>query len=283
MRLSSVSRPQRSTHTLAPLLAVCLVAGAGLSATGWARAQSANEGQAHFQRLCSACHTVGGGRGIGPDLAGVTQRRERAWLERWIAAPDKMLAEKDPIAVQLFQEYNNVPMLNLGLTRAQVASVIAYLESPGAVVAPAAHAALPAGDPMVGKNLFTGVARLKNGAPACMACHSVAGIGALGGGALGPDLTPAPTKYGDAGLASVLATMPFPTMMPIFGKRPLTPEEQAHLKAFLAQPVAQRPARAVGQLALLALLGGGALLGLVQVTWRDRLQGVRRPMVGGKR
>src|SRR5437870_2762030 len=54
-----------------------------------------------FQSRCSACHTVGKGDTVGPDLAGVTTRRERSWLVRYLRAPDQMLAEKDPIATAL--------------------------------------------------------------------------------------------------------------------------------------------------------------------------------------
>src|ERR1043166_7153940 len=40
-----------------------------------------------FRSRCSACHTIGKGDGVGPDLAGVTTRRDRAWLTRYLAAP----------------------------------------------------------------------------------------------------------------------------------------------------------------------------------------------------
>jgi mono/diheme cytochrome c family protein len=105
-------------------------------------------GQAIFQQQCVACHTIGGGPGVGPDLEGVTERRERAWLTRWIAEPDKVLAEGDPIATGLLQEFNNVQMVNLGLSAAQVEDVLAFLENPGGVVtASPAAAELLEGDP----------------------------------------------------------------------------------------------------------------------------------------
>jgi hypothetical protein len=142
-------------------------------------------------------------------------------------------------------------------------------------------AALPPGDPDVGKEYFTGVRPFANAGPSCMACHSVAAIGALGGGALGPDLTGAYAKFGDAGLSSILATTPFPTMRPVFGTRPLLPEEQAALLAFLQQAgVAERSTEAIGQLALLAVAGAAILIGLAHLAWRNRLPGVRRPMLG---
>lgn len=247
--------------------------------------QSASEGEALFQQKCAACHTIGKGPLVGPDLAGVTKKQDHTWLVNWITAPDKMIADKDPIALQLLSEYKNVAMPNLGLSSDQVTSLLDYLEtSTGSASttapAPAPAPALPAGDPVAGRSMFTGVVRLQNGGPPCMACHSVAGIGALGGGALGPNLDPAFQKYGASGLASILASPPFPTMMPIFTPHPLTPTEQADILAFLQQaPATARPAPEVEQLAGLAIAGTVILLGIAQVTWRHRLRAVRRPML----
>jgi hypothetical protein len=42
---------------------------------------------------------------LGPGLQGVTQKRDRAWLARWIQNPDKLLAEKDPLALELYTRY----------------------------------------------------------------------------------------------------------------------------------------------------------------------------------
>jgi mono/diheme cytochrome c family protein len=91
--------------------------------------KAAETGQEIFQSTCTACHTIGKGKLVGPDLAGVTSRREESWLKRQIKEPDRLLAENDPIAMQLLQEANNVPMVPLGLSDADVAAVIAYLAS----------------------------------------------------------------------------------------------------------------------------------------------------------
>lgn len=92
-------------------------------------------GENLFQTRCTACHTIGGGKArsaatqnLGPDLLGVTERRERAWLARWVANPDKMLAEKDPLALKIYAQYNQMPMPNLGLSAREVAEVIDYME-----------------------------------------------------------------------------------------------------------------------------------------------------------
>ena len=64
---------------------------------------------------------------MGPDLLGVTKRRDRAWLARLLKEPDKMLAERDPIVMELYAKYNNVPMPNLRLSEVEVQALIDYM------------------------------------------------------------------------------------------------------------------------------------------------------------
>lgn len=85
-------------------------------------------GQLLFQNRCATCHTFGKGDRLGPDLKGVTARRERHWLIRYLAAPDKMRAAKDPIALELAKN-NKVLMPNLSLTKKELGEVIEYLEA----------------------------------------------------------------------------------------------------------------------------------------------------------
>lgn len=266
-------------------VAVMGLAGGGLwVADASPGGQGPEEGEALFREKCAACHTLGGGVLVGPDLSGVTARRDRDWLARWIREPDRMLEEEDPLARQLLQEYGNVPMPNLGLTEAEVASIIAYLESPAAAGGegpPAQPPApeLPAGNSVLGKDLFTGATRFQNGGPACMACHSIAGIGALGGGALGPDLTPA---FGKLGEAAVGWPETVPPMAPIYSDRPLTSQEKGHLMAFLqAAAVSQRDPDRIGQLAAMGVGGALVVVLLAHLVWRRRLTAVRGPMVSG--
>ena len=96
-----------------------------------ARPLSVGQGEYLFSSRCGACHTIGQGDKMGPDLAGVTLRRDRAWLARYVAEPDKMLAEGDPIATALFEKYKNARMPNLRLGSADVVAVLSYLEARG--------------------------------------------------------------------------------------------------------------------------------------------------------
>ncbi len=84
-------------------------------------------GQALFTRACAACHALGQTR-IGPDLLGVTQRRERSWLANYIMAPEQMRAKRDPIAMELSARFRSVRMPTLGLAEADAADLISYLE-----------------------------------------------------------------------------------------------------------------------------------------------------------
>ena len=275
----------------ARLLALAALASLALLAVPAAgAAQAADEGRTIFGQKCAGCHTIGGGRGVGPDLEDAAAKREAAWLRRFIAAPDEVIAAGDPIAADLLETYG-APMPNLGLSAAEVDALVAYLQEAAGVTpavapepaptAPAPAAPAAAGDADRGKRLFTGSDRLASGGTACRSCHTIAGIGALGGGTLGPDLTGAFAKYGGAaGVPGVLATLPFPTMTPLFQNRPLTAQEQADLAAFLERAsTSARPGSAAWKLLLLALAGVAAAIGAGLLVWRRRSLSVRRQLV----
>ena len=101
-----------------------------------ARPLNVGQGEYLFGSRCSACHTIGQGEKIGPDLAGVTARRERGWLARYVQQPDKLLAEGDPIAKALFEKYNDARMPNVNLGGADVEAVLVFLESRDRAQAP---------------------------------------------------------------------------------------------------------------------------------------------------
>jgi len=81
-----------------------------------------------FATRCAACHTIGNGDKIGPDLLGVTSVRDLNWLRRTISEPDKLIAEKDPIAMALFKQYKEVQMPRLGLAEADVNVLIDFMK-----------------------------------------------------------------------------------------------------------------------------------------------------------
>ena len=82
-------------------------------------------GKLAFESKCLACHSVGQGKKLGPDLAGVTRRRSDDWLARWLKAPEKML-EADAAAKAMLKEFNNIPMPNQSLSDAEIRQYIKY-------------------------------------------------------------------------------------------------------------------------------------------------------------
>ena len=76
---------------------------------------------------CTACHSVGGGRLVGPDLAGLTERRTREFIVAMITNPDSMLAN-DADARQMLAEYYT-PMTNQNVMRADAQALYEYFRS----------------------------------------------------------------------------------------------------------------------------------------------------------
>ena len=85
------------------------------------------QGKLAFESKCLACHSIGGGRKLGPDLAGVTKRRTEGWLVRWLKNPDEML-KTDADAKALLKEHNNIPMPNQNLPENEIRQYLKYFK-----------------------------------------------------------------------------------------------------------------------------------------------------------
>jgi protein SCO1 len=81
-----------------------------------------------FRRACAACHTVGQGDKVGPDLAGISERRDRAWLLEFIQSPELMRRKKDPLALELMAQRPSIRMPNLGLSRTDTEDLLSYID-----------------------------------------------------------------------------------------------------------------------------------------------------------
>ena len=84
----------------------------------------AARGKLAFEGKCIACHTVGEGIKVGPDLLGVTRRRNDDWLTRWLKSPDAML-KADATAKALLEKFK-LPMPDQGLSEIEAARLIQY-------------------------------------------------------------------------------------------------------------------------------------------------------------
>lgn len=113
-----------------------------------------SRGDILFLTRCAACHTIGGGDKLGPDLRGVAAARPRRWLKRWLKEPDKMIAGKDPIALALKKRYRNLDMPNLKLNDVDVAALIEYMEVQDEVLTSAPPARKVEADPRTTKKIL---------------------------------------------------------------------------------------------------------------------------------
>jgi mono/diheme cytochrome c family protein len=240
-----------------------------------------------FTEKCYSCHTIGGGDKTGPDLAGATDRRPNDWLSRFIRTPRAVYRSGDETAVELFRRFTPDVMPDQALTESEIADLLAFIAEISAsgrtfvpVGAGLSRAVIPADVP-AGRALFEGRTPFVSRAPACISCHTTAGLDGFGGGTLGPDLTKAQVLYSEAELVNILRNPAFPTMAPLYGARPLNDEEIVQLFAYLDSVRAAEPVTARQYFAFTAagMLLTVAVLVLLGTAWRNRLRGVRQPLV----
>ncbi len=96
-----------------------------MPATSTPTEPAAVQGKLDFESKCLACHSIGRGKKLGPDLLGVTKLRSDDWLTKWLKTPEKML-ETDADAKALLKEYNNIPMPNQNLSDLEVQQYLKY-------------------------------------------------------------------------------------------------------------------------------------------------------------
>ncbi|MFV0257798.1 MAG: c-type cytochrome [Acidimicrobiales bacterium] len=292
MRRSSTSgraRARRAPLAPLPVITLILITVAVVIARPETPAGAQDpSGEDVFATNCASCHQADGGgiEGTFPPLLGNPAAADPATVEAAVTT-----GVSGPLEV-LGVPYDSVMPPLTGLSDAEVAAVVDYVvglagEASGAEAGSAAgstatttaggseEAAAPAGDAAQGQRLFTGADRLAAGAPACHACHAAGSVDDLGGSGLGPDLTTVHARLGgDVGLSAWLADPPSATMAPVFGSRPLSPQEVADLVAFLAStPAEPEAAPATDRLTTGALVAVALLLAAMAFLGR----GARRP------
>lgn len=234
---------------------------------------NAQDGAALFKQTCSACHTIGKGKLVGPDLKGVNTKRSEAWITSFVKNA-QAFGEKDTDAKAMITEYG-YPMPNQNVTDADIKAIITYIaENSPAEVAQTTEAAAPvvetpidpALDPanasqediLAGIMLFSGEQRLENGGPSCISCHNVQHGDLIAGGLLAKDLTKVYERLGSAGINGILSAPPFPAMNSSYKDNPLTEKEIFQLSAFFnnaAVSTVYQPQRAYND--NLLIYGGG--------------------------
>lgn len=251
-----------------------------LSAISLGSAHAAGPGEAKFNSICVACHTIGGGKRVGPDLLGVTERRSEEWLLKFIHSSQSVVKSGDPYAVKLFEEFNKTPMPDMPqFSDVDIRDILAHIGA-GVPAAPSAPATPPVATPPSpedierGRRLFQGLTRLENVGPACNSCHHVTNDAVIGGGVLAKDLTLVFSRVGAPGVSAILGQPPFPVMQVAYAQRPITADESRALVAFLQDAdnrhALQTPVDYGRRLVLGGTGGFAVLLSFYGIAWRKR-------------
>jgi len=236
-------------------------------------------GEAIFKETCTACHTIGRGKLVGPDLANVENRHSEEWIIKFVKSSQTVIKSGDKYADSLFKAFNQMPMPDHpNLTDGQIKGILAYIKenSSASGTSTASVNTLP-GNSTRGKELFVGKIRFTNHGAACNSCHNVDMKGFISGGALGKDLTHAVTRLSATGVGAIVSGLPFPQMKETYASRPVTPQEIADITAFLSTADKQAPARVTSNIGSYLLFGGAAgiiiLTILYSIFWIKRKKG----------
>ena len=202
---------------------------------------NANEGQDIFKGTCAACHTIGKGRLVGPDLKNISEKRSPDWLIAFIQSSQTIIKSGDADAVAIYKEYSNLLMPDNAISNGQTNAVINYITeaSTGNVGGDSQEAAADflenatQEDIDEGVLLFSGKKSLTNGGASCISCHSVKDDRIFSSGTLAKELTETYGAMGSAGVSAIIRSSPFPAMGETYKNNPLTEEEVFALTAYL--------------------------------------------------
>ncbi len=187
---------------------------------------NAQDGENLFNSKCAMCHTIGGGQLVGPDLAGVLDRRPESEIIKFVQNP---------------ADFDITMMPPQNVTDIEVKAILDYIlsKSPSEgdatkEVVKIEEVVVAMDDVKAGELLFEGTASFENGGASCITCHNVDYEQMMQGGLLAKDLTDVYTRVGGMnGIGGVLSGLPFPAMKATYGNNPLTDIEITQLQAFL--------------------------------------------------
>ncbi|MDZ7777846.1 MAG: cytochrome c [Bacteroidales bacterium] len=239
---------------------------------------------------CHTCHTINKGPLVGPDLKNITTKRDEDWLIEFIKSPQRMINNKDSIAVALYEKYNKVMMPNNELSDEEIKSILKYIENfedtPSKEVAKDTASDTTGGitKPLfssnnieTGKILFTGQVGFFNNGPSCISCHNVNTQPGLMGGNMAKDLSKSFANMGEAGIKAILKNPPFPVMKEAYKKSPLMESEIHNLTAYLEfasrKTTNKKANTGIGlayKLLIAGMAGAGFILLALRLIWPDR-------------
>ena len=250
----------------------------------------AQDGEQLFQQ-CKACHSIGQGRLLGPDLLDISKRRDADWVKNFIRSSQSMIKRGDPDAIAIFEEFNNLIMIDYPLSEAELDAILQYIDSfstPDAEAeadASAADSLAVSGEEDYlalidtdenaarGKALFEGSRKFRNGGPSCISCHHVNAEEGAQGGLLAKDLTQSFSRIGGlAGIKGMIDFPAYPAMKDAYAGAAITEDESVQLQVFLMRADQENAMEASSVKGYLkqGIIGMLVLLGLISLVWFRR-------------
>lgn len=97
------------------------------------------KGEQLFKGNCAQCHTATDEQIVGPGLAGIEDRKDFAWLKKWINNPMGVIASGDKYANEIYNKFNKTQMTAFpNFTDDDVKAILAYVKV-ASVPAPAVN------------------------------------------------------------------------------------------------------------------------------------------------
>lgn len=234
------------------------------------------EGAALFQSKCAACHSIGKGTLVGPDLA-----PGKSWKEDNLQASIKRmektvgaLSEQDVSDLMAFLK--NPPSAESATKSTAVpdeSKAGAY--SPESAKSEAsAPAEIKSGSAVAGGEYFDGRRSFQNGGMACNACHTLDGSS----GSLGPDLGKISERMNEAALLAACKQAPFKIMKSAYANHKLTEQEAMDLVKYFESIKDQKPAAEKFPVSLAGAAGTLLIIFAVALGYSKRNSGVRKKL-----
>ena len=88
------------------------------------------DGAEIFQQECAKCHYTTDVVNQGPGLKGVTERRSKEWLKKWISNSQALIKSGDKDAIAIWEEFDRVAMASFNFSDEEFEALYAYLQNP---------------------------------------------------------------------------------------------------------------------------------------------------------
>ena len=252
------------------------------------------------EKGCAACHTIGGGKLVGPDLSNVLDRRTEEEIIKFVKNPadfDVTLMAPQDVTDSEIKAILTYIKSKSPQTNETNAEEVNKKESSASEETPEEEVKEKENDisnkekedtneeeedvvSMVkaGELLFEGTKRFENGGPSCISCHNVDYDHMMQGGLLAPDLTQSYSLLKD-GIRGFLSSPP-KAMGPAYENNPITEQEKEQLIAFLKDASDKRIYQHHGEKESLffyfAMVGFMTILFLIFFLWfRRKKSGVK--------